>query len=129
MRRYTRTSAASTKASLVQFSGGGQSAPTYLIADKNWRVTLGVCNRASSTVGGAMKVTSVKVDPAGASGREKCLVAVCVQLSGTKESMTINVVVADEHDELAVQESGIARAKDFARQFANLNSVEPTSAT
>ena len=71
-----------------------------------------------------MKVTSVKVDPAGASGREKCLVAVCVQ-----ESMTINVVVADEHDELAVQESGIARAKDFARQFANLNSVEPTSAT
>ena len=60
-----------------------------------------------------MKVTSVKVDPAGASDREKCLVAVCVQLSGTKESMTINVVVADEHDELAVQESGIARAKDL----------------
>ena len=83
-----------------------------------------------------MKVTSVKVDPAGASRREtgasrreKCLVTLCVQLAGTNESMTINVVVADEHDELAVQESGIARAKDFARQFANLNSVEPTSAT
>jgi hypothetical protein len=56
-----------------------------------------------------MKITSVKVDPAGASGREKCLVTVCVQLAGTKESMTINVVVADEHDELAVQEFGIAR--------------------
>jgi hypothetical protein len=42
-----------------------------------------------------MKVTSVAVDPAGASRREKCLVTVCVQLAGTNESMTMNVVVAD----------------------------------
>jgi hypothetical protein len=67
-----------------------------------------------------MKVTSVNIDPAGRCGREKCLVTVCVHLAGLRETMTINVLVPAERDDRDVQECGIARAKDFARQFVNL---------
>jgi hypothetical protein len=35
--------------------------------------------------------------------------------------MTIAVVVSNEKDESATREGGIARAKDFAREFANLS--------
>jgi hypothetical protein len=35
--------------------------------------------------------------------------------------MTTAVVVSDEKDESAIRECGIARAKDFARRFANLS--------
>ena len=35
--------------------------------------------------------------------------------------MTINVVVPNERDDKAAQEYGVARAKDFARQFASLS--------
>jgi hypothetical protein len=47
---------------------------------------------------------------------DKCLVVVSVHLAGLKENMTINVVVDRDAD--GVQEAAIARAKDFARQFA-----------
>jgi hypothetical protein len=68
-----------------------------------------------------MHVTSVNVDSTAACGREKRLVTVCVKLSEPKETMTINVVVPNERDDQAAQEYGVARAKDFARQFASLS--------
>ena len=48
--------------------------------------------------------------------RGKCHVTVSVHLSGLSEKMIINVVVARDAD--GIQETAIARAKDFARQFA-----------
>jgi hypothetical protein len=36
--------------------------------------------------------------------------------------MTMSVLVANERDESAVRECAIARAKDFARRFAELGS-------
>jgi hypothetical protein len=46
-----------------------------------------------------------------------------VDLSDRQETMTMSVVVPNEHDEGAVREFGIARAKDFARGFAELRSA------
>ena len=82
-----------------------------------------LCNDAIllTHMGWHMHVTSVNVDSTAACGREKRLVTVCVKLSGPKETMTINVVVPNERDDQAAQEYGVARAKDFARQFASLS--------
>ena len=77
--------------------------------------------RPSHADGWHMHVTSVDIDSTDTCGREKRLVTVCVKLSGPKETMTINVVVPPERDDQAAQEYGIARAKDFARQFASLS--------
>jgi hypothetical protein len=49
--------------------------------------------------------------------RGKCHVTVSVHLAGLTENMTINVVVPRDDD--GVQEAALARAKDFARQFAS----------
>ena len=38
--------------------------------------------------------------------------------SGATESMTLTVIVPNDGDEATLQEQGIARAKDFALQFA-----------
>ena len=46
------------------------------------------------------------------------LVNVIVEFSGATESMTLTVIVPNDGDEAALQEQGIARAKDFALQFA-----------
>jgi hypothetical protein len=54
--------------------------------------------------------------------RGKRLVTVRVDLGDRREIMTINVLVPNERDEGAVREFGIARAKDFARHFAELPS-------
>jgi hypothetical protein len=51
-------------------------------------------------------------------GRDKALVNVIVEFSGPTESMTLTVIVPNVGDEAALQEQGIARAKDFALQFA-----------
>ena len=51
-------------------------------------------------------------------GRTKALVNVIVEFSGPTESMTLTVIVPNDGDEAALQEQGIARAKDFALQFA-----------
>ena len=45
-----------------------------------------------------------------------------VDRSDRQETMTMSVVVPNEHDEGAVREFGIARAKDLARRFAELPS-------
>jgi hypothetical protein len=49
--------------------------------------------------------------------RGKCHVTVNVHLAGLAEKMIIYVVVARDAD--GVEEAAIARAKDFARQFAS----------
>ena len=46
------------------------------------------------------------------------VVNIIVEFSGPTESMTLTVIVTNECDEAALQEQGIARAKDFALQFA-----------
>jgi hypothetical protein len=71
------------------------------------------------TGGWDVRIASVTVDPC---GRAKRLVTVRVELSERQETMTMSVVVPNEHDEGAVREFGIARAKDFARRFAKLPS-------
>jgi hypothetical protein len=50
------------------------------------------------------------------------LVNVFVEFNGPSESMAMTVLVPNEgDDESALCEKGIARAKDFARQFAALS--------
>ena len=51
-------------------------------------------------------------------GRDKALVNVIVEFSGPTESMTLTVIVPNVGDEADLREMGIARAKDFALQFA-----------
>jgi hypothetical protein len=46
------------------------------------------------------------------------LVNIIVEFSGPTETMTLTVIVPNESDEPALKERGIARAKDFALQFA-----------
>jgi hypothetical protein len=48
----------------------------------------------------------------------KALVNIIVEFSGPTETMTLTVIVPNEGDEPALKEQGIARAKDFALQFA-----------
>ena len=48
----------------------------------------------------------------------KALVNIIVEFSGPTETMTLTVIVPNEGDEATLQEEGIARAKDFALQFA-----------
>jgi hypothetical protein len=60
------------------------------------------------------KVVGYGPDP----GRAKALVNVIVGFCGPLESMTLTVIVPNEGDEASLQEQGIARAKDFALQFA-----------
>jgi len=68
---------------------------------------------------GSVRVASICVDPC---DRGKRLVAVRVDLGDRHETMTMSVLVPNERDESAVREFGIARAKDFARRFAELPS-------
>ncbi len=68
---------------------------------------------------GSVRLSSVRVDPC---DRGKRLVTVRIDLGDRRETMTINVLVPNERDEGAVREFGIARAKDFARHFAELPS-------
>jgi hypothetical protein len=53
--------------------------------------------------------------------REKRRVTISVEFGPSHEKMTIEVLVADETNEDSVCEHAVARAKDFARQFANLS--------
>jgi len=48
----------------------------------------------------------------------KALVNIIIEFSGPTETMTLTVIVPNEGDEAALKEQGIARAKDFALQFA-----------
>jgi hypothetical protein len=68
-----------------------------------------------------MKITHVKVTALGLSGsRAKRLVTICSELGGPNEFMTITVAVPNNGSENEIRESAIAKAKDFARHFAEL---------
>ena len=60
------------------------------------------------------KVVGYGPDP----GRDKALVNIIVEFSGPTETMTLKVIVPNEGDEAALEEQGIAKAKDLALQFA-----------
>jgi hypothetical protein len=65
-----------------------------------------------------MKITHTKLTPPAAI-RGKRLVTICAELGGPNEFMTITVAVPNDDKEFDVCECGIARAKDYARQFAD----------
>jgi hypothetical protein len=66
-----------------------------------------------------VRITSISVDPC---DRGKRLVTLRVDLGHPHETITLSVLVPNERDDNAVREFGIARAKDFARRFAELPS-------
>jgi hypothetical protein len=68
----------------------------------------------------AAKITSVDVGSVAAAGREKRAVTVRAQMGQPHETLRITVVVPDEGDDTVARESGVARAKDLARQFGYL---------
>jgi hypothetical protein len=70
-----------------------------------------------------MKITSVEVGSVATSGRIRRTVTVRVKLPQPHETMRITVVVLDDNDEALARESGVARAKDLARQFAYLDEM------
>ena len=53
-------------------------------------------------------------------GRGKRLVTICAELGGPNEFMTITMSVPNDGGDSDVRESGIARAKDFAKQFGDV---------
>ena len=70
-----------------------------------------------------MNITNVKLGQIGdPNSRGKRLVTICAKLDKPDEFMTITVSVLNHPDQPdGVRETGVARAKDFARQFADLS--------
>jgi hypothetical protein len=66
----------------------------------------------------AMKINAKVVGYGPDPGRTKALVNIIVEFSGSTESMSLTVIVPNDGDEAALREQGIARARDFALQFA-----------
>jgi hypothetical protein len=66
----------------------------------------------------AMKINAKVVGYGPDPERIQALVNIIVEFSGPTQSMTLTVIVPNEGDEAALREQGIARAKDFALQFA-----------
>jgi hypothetical protein len=66
-----------------------------------------------------VKITHVKLSQLQTqNSRGKRLVTICATLDKPDEFMTITVSVPNGPDQLRVRESGVARAKDFAKQIA-----------
>jgi hypothetical protein len=67
-----------------------------------------------------LKLTHVKVGQLGMpNSRGKRHVTICSQFDKPDEFMTITVTVLNDGSDEIARASGIARAKDFARQFAD----------
>jgi hypothetical protein len=66
----------------------------------------------------AMKINAKIVGYGPDPERTQALVNIIVEFAGPTEMMTLTVVVPNDGDEAALKERGIARAKDFALQFA-----------
>ena len=64
-----------------------------------------------------MQITHAKLGQPGTSTRGKRLVTICAELAKPNEFMTITVAVLSTGTEQDVCERGVARAKDFAKQF------------
>jgi hypothetical protein len=54
-------------------------------------------------------------------GKTEALVRVSVQLDGRVEMKEITVLVPSEDGESSIRERALARARDFARKFADLH--------
>jgi hypothetical protein len=67
-----------------------------------------------------MKIIHAKLNSTNG-GRGKRLVTVCAELGSPNEYMTITVAVPNAGTEQDIQEWGIARAQDFARQFCEIS--------
>jgi hypothetical protein len=86
--------------------------PSEFLWGRIFCVTLGVL---------VLKITHVKVAQLGLSNsRAMRLVTICSELGGKNEFMTISVTVPNNGSENEIRESAIAKAKDFARHFAEL---------
>lgn len=75
---------------------------------------------SGSALGTAMKITHAKLSKFAPNGRGKRLVTICAELGGPNEFMTITVSVPNDGGDSDVRECGIARAKDFAKQFGDV---------
>jgi hypothetical protein len=65
-----------------------------------------------------MKITSVDVCSVMGLDVEKRAVTVRANIGKPHETLRITVIVPDESDDSTAREYGLARARDFARQFA-----------
>jgi hypothetical protein len=68
-----------------------------------------------------VKITHLKLGQSGTSHRSKRNVTICAELDGPGEFMTITVCVPNSGSERDDRESGIARAKEFAKRFSDLS--------
>jgi hypothetical protein len=67
-----------------------------------------------------MKITSVDVGSVAGLGREKRAVTVRANIGKPHETLRITVLVPEESNDSIARAYGPARAKDCARQFADL---------
>jgi hypothetical protein len=65
-----------------------------------------------------MKINAKIVGYGPDSERTQALVNIIVEFAGPTETMTLSVIVPNEGDEATLKEQGIARARDYALQFA-----------
>jgi hypothetical protein len=70
--------------------------------------------------GQVLKITHVKLGSSGATPHTKRALTICVELAKPHEFMTITVSIPTAGSERDACECGIARAKDFARHFADV---------
>jgi hypothetical protein len=69
----------------------------------------------------AMKVKAEIVGYGPHPGKTEALIRVSVELDGRREVMEIIVLVPSEDGETSIRERALARARDFARKFADLH--------
>jgi hypothetical protein len=68
-----------------------------------------------------MKITHTKLNRhIAATSHGNCQVTICVELDGPREFMTMTVTVLNRSSEREVCERGVARAKEFAKRFADV---------
>jgi hypothetical protein len=72
-----------------------------------------------SVSGSEMKITHAKLSRLAPSGHGKRLVTICAELGRPNEFMTITVAVSNDGNERDIREYGIARAKHYAKRFAD----------
>jgi hypothetical protein len=67
-----------------------------------------------------LQITYAKLGKSEATNRGKRLVTVCAELARPNEFMNLTVAVPSNATDRDVCQRGIERAKDFARQFADM---------
>jgi hypothetical protein len=69
----------------------------------------------------AMKVKAEIIGYGPHPGKTEALVRVSVEFGGRRETMEITILVPSEDGESAIRERALARARDFARKFAEMH--------